>query len=147
METPREQCETIRQELEKKANHNKKESLLSFKLIMAATILSPVLINISENPYISKWAPTLLTGTASFLTAWLTLRKPESLWGIYRTSQRAIEKQLRLYDNKIDDYEQDDRDKVLIKKVTGIFDLTHEEWLKLVPSQELIKKLSKPEKR
>jgi hypothetical protein len=135
---PLETCEKLAQELEKKASHNKNESLWSFKLIMALTLITPIFINISDDWIWGKLLPSICAATASFLTAWLKLRKPESLWNLYRSSQRKIETEIRYYQSEISPYDVADSDKILIKNVTEIFNNTHIGWSKLIPSAELL---------
>lgn len=131
-----ETCEKMAAELGQKARHNKNESLWSFKLIMTLTLATPILINISDDWIWGKLLPSIFAAIASFFTAWLKLRKPESLWSLYRSSQREIENEIRYYQSDISPYGVADSDKVLIKNVTEIFNNTHVGWLKLVPSAE-----------
>jgi hypothetical protein len=137
-----ETCENMAKELSLKANHNKKESLWSFELIMTLTLVTPILINISDDWIWGKLLPSICAAIASFLTAWLKLRKPESLWSLYRSSQREIENEIRYYQSDISPYGEADSDKTLIKNVTEIFNNTHTGWLKLVPSAERLPKPS-----
>lgn len=133
-------CNEIARKLGEKASHNKKESLWSFKLIMALTLITPILINISDDWIWGKLLPSICVAIASFLTAWLKLRKPESLWSLYRSSQRKIENEIRYYQSEISPYGVGDSDKMLIKNVTEIFNSTHLGWLNLVPSAEELPK-------
>lgn len=125
--------------LEVKAKHNKRESLWSFKLIMILTLLTPILINITDSWLWGKLIPSSFAAIASFLTAWLKLRKPESLWSLYRTGQRQIEKEIRYYEHKITPYHESSAEQILIENVSVIYDKTHDGWLKLIPSSENMK--------
>jgi hypothetical protein len=142
-----ETCENMAKELSQKANHNKKESLWSFKLIMTLTLVTPILINIADDWIWGKLLPSICAAIASFLTAWLKLRKPESLWGLYRSSQREIENEIRYYQSDISPYGVGDSGKILIKNVTEIFNNTHIGWLKLVPSAEGLPKNISPQSK
>lgn len=90
--------------------------------------------------------PSVCAALASFLTAWIKLRKPESLWSLYRTGQRQIEKELRYYKSGITPYNGNEPDKKLVENVSKIFDKTHTGWLKLVPNAEDLVTESSPDK-
>lgn len=129
-----ETCRLMMVSLEKKANHNKIESLWSFKLIMVLTLVTPILIGISEHWIVGKLLPSLCAAIASFLTAWVKLRKPESLWELYRSGQRKMENEIRFYQHGVTPYDVESSDKLLIKNVSAILDSTHAGWAKLVPN-------------
>ena len=129
-------CEKMVKDLAKKASHNKAESLWSFKLTMILTLVAPIFIVSSDEWFWGKLVPSLCAALASFLTAWIKLRKPESLWSLYRTGQRQIEKELRYYEAGIAPYNGSEPDKKLVENVSNIFEKTHAGWLKLVPNAE-----------
>ena len=136
-------CQHISEGLNKKANHNKRESLWGFKLIMLSTLTTPVLLNISDDWIVSKLIPSVFALIASFFTAWIKLRKPESLWGLYRTSQRKIENEIRYYQFSLSPYDTENADEILIKNVTEIYDKTHDNWLNIIPNIEDVSSLNK----
>lgn len=139
-------CEKLAGDLAKKASHNKAESLWSFKLTMILTLLTPIFITTSDDWLWGKLVPSVCAALASFLTAWIKLRKPESLWSLYRTGQRQIEKELRYYKSGITPYNGNESDKKLVENVSNIFDKTHAGWLKLVPNAEDLVTESSPDK-
>lgn len=127
-------CENMISEIRIKADHNKKEYLWSFKIVMVLTLSTPILINISDHWVVSKLLPSFFASIASFLTAWIKFRKPESLWALYRSSQRKMENEIRFYQHAITPYDTDNASKVLITNVTEIMNRTHSRWEKLVPN-------------
>lgn len=127
-------CENMVSEFRIKAEHNKMEYLWSFKIVMVLTLLTPILINISDYWVVSKLLPSVFASIASFLTAWIKFRKPESLWALYRSSQRRMENEIRFYQHGIAPYDSDSASKALITNVTEIMNHTHSQWERLVPN-------------
>lgn len=127
-------CENMISELRIKADHNKMEYLWSFKIVMVLTLSTPILINISDHWVLSKLLPSVFASIASFLTAWIKFRKPESLWALYRSSQRKMENEIRFYQHGIAPYDCASASKALITNVTEIMNNTHSGWEKLVPN-------------
>jgi len=129
----------------KKANHNKNETLLSFKLIMVSTLLSPLFIAFGTTLLYGKIVPAILSLIAAASTAWLQLRKPQQLWGLYRTSQRKLENELELFqfDVGIYDKPEPEKSKKLLLITNDIFMETHKSWVGIIPdSEELLDKKS-----
>ncbi|MEZ8383129.1 DUF4231 domain-containing protein [Vibrio splendidus] len=126
----------------KKADHNKRESLWSFKLIMASTLTSPLFVAFGTTELYSKFVPAFLSIIAAGLTAWVQLRKPQNLWKTYRTAQRKLEVELERYQFEIDEYSGSDKDKNVIAKANDIYVDVHDQWSQLVPSPEDIKSIS-----
>lgn len=127
---------------EKKANHNKKESILCFKLIMFCTLLAPLFVSFGEGVWFGKVLPSFLSILAAFSTAWIQLRKPQELWSIYRTAQRKLEKVLADYEFELDLFDQLDeveKGKKLVTEASNIVLEVHNQWLKKVPNVENIK--------
>jgi hypothetical protein len=58
--------------------------------VLFSTVISPVLILISDIDITSKYIPAFLTASASLSTYWIQLRKPQERWVVYRTAQREI---------------------------------------------------------
>ncbi|EGQ8087465.1 DUF4231 domain-containing protein [Vibrio vulnificus] len=123
----------------KKADHNKLESLWSFKLIMISTLSSPLFVAFGTTEFYSKIVPAFLSLIAAGLTAWVQLRKPQNLWKTYRTAQRRLEVELEKYQFEIGEYSGDDKDKKVITKASDIYVDVHEQWSDLVPSPDDIK--------
>ncbi|MGF1838644.1 DUF4231 domain-containing protein [Vibrio atlanticus] len=126
-------------DFKRKADHNKFESLWSFKLIMLATLVSPVFVAFGTTDLYGKLVPAILSLIAAALTAWVQLRKPQSLWKTYRTAQRRMEVELEKYQFQIDDYSGEERDRNLIVKINEIYVEVHDKWVELVPSSDDIK--------
>lgn len=131
----------------KKADHNKRESLWSFKLIMISTLSSPLFVAFGTTEIYSKFVPALLSLIAAGLTAWIQLRKPQDLWKTYRTAQRRLEVELEKYQFGIDEYSGDDKDIKVVSKANDIYSSVHEQWTKLVPSPEDITSNSSEEEQ
>ncbi|MEX6282191.1 DUF4231 domain-containing protein [Providencia hangzhouensis] len=122
----------------KKADHNKRESLWSFKLIMIATLIGPVFVAFGQTDFYAKLIPAILSLVAAGLTAWVQLRKPQNLWRNYRTAQRRLEVELEKYQFQIDEYSDNKKDRHLIIKANEIYIDVHDKWTELVPSPDKV---------
>lgn len=69
-----------------KANHNKRESHVCFAVTIGATLAAPIFILLTNDLVLGRIVPAVLSALAAAATAWLQLRKPQHLWGIYRTA-------------------------------------------------------------
>ena len=116
-----------------KANHNKSEALWSYRLIMLCSVSIPLLISLSDNFIVGKVIPAILSMIVTLATAWLQKRQPDKLWKLYRSCQRKIENEVTLYQYDIEDYDNENKDKVLIKNITDIKTNAHNSWEMLVP--------------
>ncbi|HIF9367325.1 TPA: DUF4231 domain-containing protein [Photobacterium damselae] len=115
----------------KKSNHNKRESLTCFRLIMICSISAPMFISLADTYALSKVAPSILSGVAAFCTAWLQLRKPQTLWSKYKTAQRTLEAIKAQYQFELDDFStlcELDRDKLLVSKTIDVVNKTNKSW-------------------
>ncbi|MDO6528064.1 DUF4231 domain-containing protein [Motilimonas sp. 1_MG-2023] len=125
-----------------KADHNKAESIWSFRGVMICSLLAPLFVSLGEGVLLSKVIPSGLSAIAAFSTAWLQLRKPQTLWSVYRTTQRKIETALIHFKYKTGDYEGTsdlDADKLLILNVTSFASEAHHAWTKAVPESNSLK--------
>ncbi|MBF4390728.1 DUF4231 domain-containing protein, partial [Vibrio anguillarum] len=121
---------------QKKADHNKFESIWCFRGVMICSLLAPLFVSFGEGIWLSKVVPSGLSAIAAFSTAWIQLRKPQTLWTVYRTAQRRIETALIHYRYKTDAYEDlpdTVADKLLISEVTSFASEAHNMWTKAVP--------------
>lgn len=120
---------------ETKANHNKREALWCFRIVMIATLLVPLFVTLGENAITTKVIPAVISSIAAFCTAWIQQRKPQGLWSLYRTTQRRLEEQLLKHNHLLGEYEcSANPDKLLMMSVSDIVGQTHEKWLPMVPS-------------
>ena len=136
-------CEDKINKMEKKANHNKKETLWSFRIIMFSALAVPLFISFGYNEVLSKVAPSILSAISAFTTAWVQLRKPNQLWSLYRTSQRELENELDLYKFNSQKYcNAENKEQLLIEEFSSKYYKVNEQWKKLVPKTEdaIIKK-------
>lgn len=120
----------------RKADHNKSESIWCFRSVMVCSLLAPLFVSLGDGIWVSKVIPSGLSAIAAFSTAWLQLRKPQTLWTVYRTAQRKIETTLVHYRYGVDVYEgltNETADKLLIYKVTCFASEAHNTWTKAVP--------------
>lgn len=131
----------------RKADHNKRESLLSFKLIMIATLTGPMFVSFGQTDLYGKVIPATLSLVAAGLTAWVQLRKPQNLWKTYRTAQRRLEVELEKYEFQIEEYSGIEKDRNLILKANEIYIDAHDKWVELVPSPDKVNLSSSNEER
>jgi hypothetical protein len=123
--------------IKQKADHNKNESLNCFILVVVATLTAPIFITLGKNNLWGKIVPSVLSLSAAGATAWLQLRQPQKLWGLYRTAQRQLEDQRTRYHYKIGEYaETDNPDKLLAEYVANVTLELHYSWLPLLPKSE-----------
>src|ERR1039458_136005 len=95
-----------------KADHNKRESLVLFQLLIVCTLASPLFITLSNNWLFGKVVPCLLSSTAAACAIWLQQRKPQQLWTLYRSIQRQLENEYAGYKFSLNDYDKcDDKEK------------------------------------
>ena len=141
-------CDEKIQHYQKKATHNKNESLRSFYLIMGATLAVPMFVSLSgDNFLLGKVTPSILSLMASFCTAWLQLRKPQALWGLYRTAERRLEIHRESYRFHLGDFEKaTDKERVLAQKTMDVYKDTHDQWLQLIPDVKDLKQTGKPDR-
>ncbi|SRR5258708_1961456 len=83
----------IRNGLREKADHNKRESQISFYAVICFTLAAPLFVTMGEGWLWGKLVPATLSVIAAGATAWLQLRKPQRLWAIYRRAQRELERE------------------------------------------------------
>lgn len=125
-----------------KADHNKAESIWCFRGVMICSLLAPLFVSLGEGVWLSKVIPSGLSAIAAFSTAWLQLRKPQTLWSVYRTTQRKIETTLIHFNYKAGCYEGTSdvsADKLLISKVTSFASEAHNMWTKAIPDTNSLK--------
>lgn len=134
-------AENIRKEFQEKADKNKKSTDNLFRTILITTIFSPVLILFPFDMYFpesisqlfSKVIPAILTGITAFSTGWLNIKKPQDKWTLYRTAQREVELELTYYENSVNGYTLENREKKIIEETTRIYKDKHFAWVKIVP--------------
>jgi hypothetical protein len=129
---------------EKKANHNKNESLVCFIAVISCTLAAPIFVTLGDTIFLGKIVPSVLSLGAAAATAWLQLRKPQQLWALYRSCQRELEDHRAKHHFTIEPYNDDDRDKVLATKVAEIAMTAHHGWLPLIPNPEHLSSLGEP---
>jgi hypothetical protein len=130
-------CQKIIKHFEKKADHNKQESLACFLLVVISTLSVPIFITLGQGLLLAKVIPSILSLLAAGATSWLQLRKPQQLWAMYRTAQRQLEDHHTKYRFKIGEYANaGDVDRVLAEQVAAIKLNTHSQWMALVPSPD-----------
>ncbi|MDH5925057.1 DUF4231 domain-containing protein [Vibrio lentus] len=135
--SPVEYCQQQINHFKEKASHNKNEALWCFRIIMAGTLLAPVFVTLGVELWTAKVIPSLLSVLAAFCTAWIQLRKPQSLWPLYRTAQRELENHLTKYRYKIEDYgDSDTADQLLAQNVAELSFSIHNKWIPIVPSPD-----------
>lgn len=122
-----------------KAKHNKCESLWCFRLIMLCTLIAPLFVSLTDDFWLSKVLPSVMSAFAAFCTAWLQLRKPQELWSMYRTSERDIEFQITQYNFKSGcyvDLDEENADRLLAENVSKVKYETHLRWVSKVPNND-----------
>ncbi|WP_183002656.1 DUF4231 domain-containing protein [Achromobacter sp. UMC71] len=124
----------------RKADHNKNESLLCFAIVVLCSLTSPLFVTLGDGLWIGKVLPSVLSLSAAASTAWLQLRKPQTLWSLYRDCQRRIEDHLYQYQYGLLDYALPENERVplLVNAIRTIAWDAHQRWLPLVPTPEAI---------
>ena len=121
----------------RKANHNKREALFFFVVVVATTLVTPIFIAYGEGQWFGKIVPSFCSLLATGATAWLQLRKPQQLWTLYRTAQRKLEDHRTRFQFRLHPYDvAEEPERVLAKWVAEIAFDVHEQWVPLVPAPE-----------
>jgi len=76
-ESVEEFCTTTLCGFEAKANHNKRESLGMFILVIVCTLVAPLFVTLGDGLWLGKVVPSVLSLLAAGATSWLQLRKPQ----------------------------------------------------------------------
>jgi SMODS and SLOG-associating 2TM effector domain 1 len=127
---------------EKKADHNKQESLRCFVVIIASTLAAPVFVMLGSEWILGKLVPSCLSLLAAAATAWLQLRKPQQLWAMYRDAQRKLEDHKNRFHYKLPPYsEQQFPETFLAAQVADVALEVHYKWMPLVPSPDHLAQL------
>jgi hypothetical protein len=135
----------LRSGFKDKADHNKRESLASFWLVILATAATPLFVTLGAGFYTGKLIPSILSLSATVGTAWLQLRRPQQLWGLYRGCQREIEDQQTKYRFGVGEYESAEHpDKLLAEHVAAIALAAHHSWMAVIPSPEHLQSSGRP---
>lgn len=123
-----------------KADHNKRESLFCFTVIVAFSLASPLFVTLGDGVFWAKIIPSVLSLSVAASTAWLQLRKPQNLWSLYRDCQRRLEDSLYKYRYRLAEYDapEQDRARLLAETVRVVAWDAHQRWLPLVPTPEAI---------
>ncbi|EKN5094273.1 DUF4231 domain-containing protein [Yersinia enterocolitica] len=124
---------------EKKANHNKNESLLFFCIALLGSLIAPIFFTLGNDLFMSKIIPSLISVATAFSISWLQLRKPQSLWGLYRSYQRKIESLVLKYNFNIEPFNNSEtKDAQMIELLCNIKEESHDKWMQLVPKAEAV---------
>ena len=123
-----------------KADHNKNESLFCFIVIVAFSLSSPLFVTLGEGVFWAKIVPSVLSLSVAASTAWLQLRKPQTLWSLYRDCQRRVENSLYKYRFRLGEYDapEEERSRLLAEVVRVVAWDAHQRWLPLVPTPDAI---------
>jgi hypothetical protein len=127
-------------EFKSKADHNKSESLFCFIVVVTFSLTSPLFVTLAEGVFWAKVFPSVLSLSVAASTAWLQLRKPQSLWSIYRDSQRQIEDGLCKYHYRLAEFDasEEERCRLLAEVVRAVAWDSHQKWLSLVPKSDAV---------
>jgi hypothetical protein len=129
--------------IKKKSDKNKNLSTFLFLVVLIATVVTPLLILISDNFYVSKLSPAILSALAALSSYWIQLRKPHERWCLYRTAQRKIEFEMNKYKYSVDEYNTTDKDTILVRTVNELALKLHYDWMPMVPSTKDIHEIKK----
>jgi hypothetical protein len=128
-------CDSLIAAFDKKANHNKREALFFFTAIVVCTSTVPLFIALADGFLLGKIVPAALSSFAACSTAWLQLRRPQYLWGMYRTAHRELQDHRVRYDHRLAPYNDDEeRQKILAEHSADIAIGAHYDWLPMIPN-------------
>jgi len=123
----------------KKANHNKNESLIFFCIALLGSLITPIFFTLGSDLFMSKIIPSLISVATAFSISWLQLRKPQSLWSLYRSYQRKIESLVLKYKFNIEPFNNSEtKDAQIIELLCKVKEESHEKWMQLVPKAEAV---------
>jgi hypothetical protein len=132
-------AERTRAGFAKKAEHNKRESLLCFSATVFSALIAPLFVTLGDGVWFGKVVRSVLSLIAAGSTSWLQLRKPQQLWALYRDCQRRIEDYQTQYNYGIGPYkDHNERDLQLADDTRQVAWEAHIKWVPLVPSPEAL---------
>lgn len=139
-EDPTQLAEAAACNFRNKADHNKRESLFCFTVVVVFSLASPLFVMLGVGLFWGKILPSVLSLSVAASTAWLQLRKPQNLWSIYRDSQRRIEDSLCKYKFRLSEFDAPDLDRarLLAETVRAVAWDAHQKWLPLVPTPDAV---------
>lgn len=133
----------MRDHFTKKADHNKAESLIGFRLAVVSTVAVSGFVALGDTPLLSKVIPLILSLLSTAMVTWLHFRRPHQLWAIYRSAQRYIESHQVKHRFGVEEYSRTkDKDALLAANVVKIALAAHELWVPLVPSPEGLERIA-----
>jgi hypothetical protein len=122
-------CQRTLNGIKAKADHNKAEALWCIRITMGSALVLPLFVTLGEGVVFGKIVPSVLSLVAAAGTAWLQQRRPQQLWGLYRTAQRELEDQQTKYRYRLLDYEKSENpDKLLAERVAAVALNLHQQW-------------------
>jgi hypothetical protein len=134
-----EYCQGKVRHFESKADHNKREALTIFLLLISCTLAAPLFITLAQSVFFGKAVPATLSTIAAGCAIWLQQRKPQQLWALYRTTQRQLENEHAGYTFSIQDYATaTNPEKLLAQRVALISMHANEAWASLVPNPDKV---------
>lgn len=143
---PEQLCREFINDFSRKAEHNKKESIICIWLTIGGALIAPFFVTLGTDlakiiglddlsVIFNKIIPTIISISVAIAATWLQVRKPQQLWAIYRTAQRNIEHQLYKYKYNVKPFEDPKKsEKRLIEIIIKIRNETHNSWLTLIPN-------------
>jgi hypothetical protein len=133
-------CQRTLDGIKKKADHNKSESLWCLRAIVVSALASSLFVTLGDGRFWGKIVPSVLSLIAAAGTAWLQQRRPQQLWGLYRTAQRELEDQQTKYKFRLLEYaDAEHPEKLLAERVAAVALRLHQQWVSLIPTPETLK--------
>ena len=135
-ESPYDACNRVIEVTRRKADKHERYAKRSTIALIMSTASIPIFLVISTEWWafgLGKVVPTALAALGTVIAGWLQLGAPHDRWKLYRGYQRVLEAERLKYDNRIDPYQGEDRDVVLVDRLTKAELAMHDEWSGLVP--------------
>jgi Protein of unknown function (DUF4231) len=135
-ELPYDACNRVIEVTRRKADKHERLAKRGTLAIIVSTASIPVVLVISTQWFafgLGKLVPAALAALGTVIAGWIQLQAPHDRWKLYRGYQRVLEAERLKYENRIDPYHGEDRDGVLVDRLTKAELAMHDEWSGLVP--------------
>jgi glucan phosphoethanolaminetransferase (alkaline phosphatase superfamily) len=121
----------------KAARCKKQYTLLQWGLIVLAAV-TPVLIAVDQNAYLSKWLPLITGSLVAVLSAAMKTFSFQENWINYRSTAEALKREYHLYQAGAGAYRNaSGSERLFVERAERMFASEHTNWLSNVVEQEV----------
>jgi hypothetical protein len=141
--SPLEELEQVIASIGAKADKNKVRARNATLFLTGATAFIPVFIGLGSGLWLGRVVPSVLAALAAVGAAWVQIERPHERWSLYRRHHRAFQMDHVKYVNRVEPYQGEDRDAVLVNRLAAGQMELHNEWAGLLPSTSEVASLGR----